>query len=133
MPWKNPAYKREYQRALNRRRLREGYLTPQNLLRLETVAQLLHAQGGRCYLCGDVATLGGRNHKSAVLEHDHRCCPNGRWCRYCLRGVSCADCNSVIGYAYEDPARLRVIADNLEAALSEVATRFAAKPQQMSL
>jgi hypothetical protein len=129
MSHKSRADRYEYQRQ---HRL-NGYLTPQNRLRRETIAELLHAQDGRCYLCGDVVTLGGRNHKSAVLEHDHRCCPVASWCRYCLRGVSCADCNSVIGYARDDPARLRVIADNLEAILTEVTARFAAKPQQMSL
>lgn len=73
------------------------------------------AQGGCCYLCGrDLAEL------DVIIEHDHRCCPEGRSCRNCRRGLACKDCNSAIGLAGDDPNRLRRMADALEAAQRRV-------------
>jgi hypothetical protein len=79
-------------------------------------ATMWNAQNGCCYLCGrDLAGL------DVIIEHDHRCCPQGKSCRNCRRGLSCKDCNSAIGLAGDDPGRLRRMADALEAAQQRVA------------
>ncbi len=69
------------------------------------------AQDGRCYLCGDDLIPGKED-----IDHDHACCPQGRSCRTCRRGLAHHRCNVIIGWAQDDPARLRYMADALEAA-----------------
>lgn len=79
------------------------------------------AQGGRCYLCRDpleVQENGLKRGENVHIEHDHRCCPTKRSCARCRRGLSCPRCNLLIGRVADDPALLRLIADNLEKALN---------------
>lgn len=85
-------------------------------------------QGGCCYLCGD-DMLPDRAH----IDHDHSCCPKGKSCRFCRRGLTCSRCNQLIGLADDDPDRLRRIAGNLETALKAVGERLAGKPVQATL
>jgi hypothetical protein len=66
-------------------------------------------QGG-CAICRTMDT--GR--QGWVVDHDHRCCPGERSCEKCRRGVLCTYCNSALGYAKDDPARLRAMAGYLE-------------------
>lgn len=82
---------------------------------------MLEAQGGRCYLCGN--DLGDET-KRIHLDHDHRCCPTGRSCPKCRRGVACSRCNVIAGFARDNPELLRVIADNLEMAVRVVTARL---------
>ena len=105
----------------NRLRQRHG-LTPADK------QAMLGAQGGRCYLCGDKLP-----YDKAFIDHDHSCCPQGKSCPACRRGLACDSCNTLIGYARDDPARLRRIAANLEAVAPVVAARIAAMPQQLTL
>lgn len=88
------------------------------------------AQGGMCYL-GNHPLPDSRNR--TVVDHDHNCCPNGRSCKFCRRGLACANCNSAIGLLSEDPALLRTVADNLERAHTRTAALIATKPAQMAL
>lgn len=67
-------------------------------------------QDGCCYLCGTEL----REDRSTTIDHDHSCCPAGRSCSACRRGLACVNCNAIVGMAGEDPQRLRVIADALE-------------------
>lgn len=85
------------------------------------------AQKGLCYLCSD--PLDREAAKAIHLDHDHRCCPLGRSCERCRRGLACKDCNRLIGIARDNPARLRHIADALEAANALVSERLA-QPRQ---
>ena len=91
-------------------------------------AEMWAAQDGRCYLCRRELDPG-----KAHMDHDHRCCPDGASCSRCRRGLACRACNTLVGSAEDDPARLRLIADNLEAALALAAERLAGKPEQMLL
>jgi hypothetical protein len=68
-------------------------------------------QDGRCYLCGDEM-----DPAVVDIDHDHSCCRRGKSCRTCRRGLAHHRCNVIIGWAFDDPARLRRIADNLEVA-----------------
>lgn len=110
------------------RRRQPGGKTPKERLRDEIIGPLWHEQEGCCYLCGGYVPL-----ERAVLEHDHRCCPLGAFCRFCIRGVSCQACNCAIGYVGDDPDRLEVMALNLRARLDEVTRRLAEKPEQLDL
>jgi hypothetical protein len=80
------------------------------------------AQGGKCYLCGSI--LRKDIPRSIQLDHDHSCCPLGRSCEKCRRGLACTDCNILIGRAGDDPDRLHRIANNLASAKEEVRRRM---------
>jgi hypothetical protein len=110
----NPAYDRDYMR-----RWRHG-----------NMEQLDGIQEKSCYLCGDPLPDDRARWR---VDHDHRCCPPGKSCQYCRRGLACHQCNVLIGLALDDPERLRRIAGNLEAALADVTRRLAHKPAQGEL
>ena len=88
----------------------------------ELFARLWHDQDGRCYLCGD--PLDPDAYRGIHLDHDHSCCPLGRSCDSCRRGLCCPQCNTLIGWAKDDPARLHRIADNLATANALVRQRM---------
>ena len=68
------------------------------------------AQGG-CLICG---TMRPGPH-GWVVDHDHGCCGPVKSCARCQRGILCGDCNTALGMAHDDPARLRKMAAYLEA------------------
>jgi hypothetical protein len=86
-------------------------------------AAMWESQDGLCYLCGDPMIRGGTT--GAHVDHDHSCCGERNSCRICRRGLACMDCNLAIGHARNDPARLRRMADALEAAQALVDQRKA--------
>jgi hypothetical protein len=61
------------------------------------------------------------------VDHDHSCCPQNTSCRTCRRGLVHHRCNITIGYAGDDPAFLRRIANALETAQLAFRERHAAK------
>lgn len=89
------------------------------------------AQEGCCYLCGD--PLKSDTPQAVVIDHDHGCCPQRRSCDICRRGLACGRCNKLLGLANEDPARLRRIADALEAANALVQARLPRRPVQEAM
>lgn len=97
-------------------------------MRPEDWAAMWDAQQGLCYLCSE--ELGDQR---AVIEHDHSCCPPESSCRICRRGLAHSDCNSSIGMARDDPARLRRMADALEAAQAIVEQRKAEAGEEIVL
>jgi hypothetical protein len=99
---------------------RESYMLRRHGISRADFAAMLEAQGGLCYLCGDPVRREGPNGPDkAAIEHDHQCCPRGRSCPACRRGISCTRCNLAVGHALDSPARLRLIADRLEAVMAE--------------
>jgi hypothetical protein len=94
----------------------------------EVRAAFWEAQEGCCYLCGD--PLRTDKPQSVVFDHNHECCPQDKSCSTCRRGLACSRCNLAIGYALDDPARLRRIADSLEAANTLFSARLTAKSLQ---
>src|SRR6185437_4391871 len=127
---RNQEARREYERAY--RKANPVSTAAKTAKKRHGTAQAFAAmwaeQGGRCYLCEDGLVPG-----SAHIDHDHLCCPVGKSCRWCRRGLACRRCNILIGHADHDPARLRRIADNLEAVLQPVRDRIACKPHQAEL
>lgn len=118
--------KRDYQASNGpqmRRKSRHGLLP-------EDWARMHEAQNGRCYLCGDPLP---DDPQKIHIDHDHTCCPAGKSCAACRRGMACDACNHVIGMAYDEVDRLRRIADALESAHAMVRPRIAAKSVQTEL
>jgi recombination endonuclease VII len=74
-------------------------------------------QGGACAICGRAPTGKGLA-ASLHIDHDHACCPGKESCGECVRGLLCSSCNTMLGLAGEDPARLQAGIDYL--------TKFAA-------
>ena len=67
---------------------------------------LRHCLGGHvdsarwpCYLCGDPLPAGKDTH----IDHDHACCPAGKSCPFCRRGLACSRCNRIIGAVDDNP------------------------------
>jgi hypothetical protein len=123
--WENRDQENAGRRA---RRLRPGGKTPRERLRDEFIANLWLEQDGLCYLCEEAVAL-----EDAILEHDHKCCPERYFCRFCIRGMSCEQCNLMIGHARDDPDRLERVARNLRVKLAEMEDRLASKPRQLEL
>jgi len=73
----------------------------------EQYESMVTAQAGRCGSCGDEAAL--------VVDHDHSCCGGDRTCGQCIRGLVCADCNKVFGFARDSVERLEKAAAYLRA------------------
>jgi hypothetical protein len=88
----------------------------------EDRAAMWKAQNGDCYLCGEPMD----NPRLIRIDHDHSCCPPNTSCRTCRRGLAHHRCNIAIGYAGDDAALLRRMADALEAAQSAFRQRKAA-------
>lgn len=62
---------------------------------------------GRCDTCGRTPPETGRKRiRRLTIDHNHR--------TGAFRGLLCASCNSAIGFAGDDPDRLRILADYLE-------------------
>lgn len=76
--------------------------------------EMLTAQGGGCYLCGEPLDLEAA--RGINVDHDHSCCRGRRSCGTCVRGLACHGCNAGIGNFGDDPERMRRVADNLEMA-----------------
>lgn len=92
-------------------------------------AGMWDAQKGLCYLCEEPLVPGFDTH----IDHDHSCCPKGRTCSFCRRGLACTRCNKLIGHVKDSPELLRKIAGNLEPAVARVRAQIATKQQQDAL
>jgi hypothetical protein len=58
-----------------------------------------NAQEKKCGICGK--TNPGRSTTGTIkrwsIDHDHACCPAGKACMKCVRGLLCSNCNTAIG------------------------------------
>lgn len=92
-------------------------------------ARMYAEQDGLCYLCEQPLPVSG---KDVHVDHDHTCCDIGpkssQSCQYCRRGLAHQACNQIWGLARENPALLRLMADNGSRAAAEAKRRIAAKP-----
>ena len=76
----------------------------------EAVEAMLASQGYRCAICRKRF----KGHQHTHIDHDHSCCPSGRSCGKCIRGILCNFCNQGLGRFRDDPALLRRSARYLE-------------------
>lgn len=129
--WRNRERILERQRATSaqtRDKRFMAWLWRVHRLRPEGLAAMWDAQEGHCYLCPEAL-----DPKNFRIDHDHSCCPYGRSCAICRRGLAHNNCNAAIGLAGDSPATLRRMADALEAAQRGVEQRKAAAAVQDSL
>lgn len=70
-------------------------------LTIDEYDRLLATQGGVCAICKETCPTGRR----LATDHDHA---SGR-----VRGLLCARCNPMLGYAQDDPRRLAAGAEYL--------------------
>jgi len=75
-------------------------------LTVEAYDALLERDDG-CAICGIKESYSKRLH----IDHDHACCPGGRSCGKCVRGLLCSSCNTGLG-AFLDDAELLLKAIN---------------------
>lgn len=68
-------------------------------IRLEDFEQMFEEQGKVCAICGTDAH-GGLNWQ---MDHDHNCCPVGKSCGKCNRGILCRSCNVTLTKTLELP------------------------------
>ena len=123
------AYDAEY-RTANRTKIRANFMQRTHGLRPEDWSALRDAQDGRCYLCGDELI---DERLRIHVDHDHSHCGDLKSCHVCRRGLACGNCNKAIGFAGDDPARLRRMADALETAKLAVERRKEEAGEQLSL
>lgn len=80
---------------------REYYIRKMGLT-LDFYYAALTAQQGVCKICKSPPGT-----KDLAVDHDRRCCPQGRVCESCFRGLLCAPCNLSLGTMHDDVDRLR--------------------------
>lgn len=71
-----------------------------------------------CQICGvnlltPVRQDRGKMRALLVVDHDHRCCPEGRSCGECIKGFLCNDCNAGIGFLKESVVNVQQAAEYL--------------------
>lgn len=59
----------------------------------------------QCAICGTPLSIDGSGDRFHI-DHDHVCCPQGRGCDNCVRGLLCQSCNSGLGQFRDSPDRL---------------------------
>lgn len=108
------------------RTLRRHGMTP------EDWTAMFNAQSGCCYLCGCDLVVGAPNGDLSQphVDHVHDHCGPKKSCPACRRGIACARCNALIGWAEDDPALLVRIAETLTLANAAATVRIAAVPVQ---
>lgn len=74
--------------------------------------RLLKEQGGKCKTCPNTEadTYNGK----LCIDHDHNCCPSGKYCDDCIRGLLCTGCNFAIGFAGDDIGTLENLIEYLK-------------------
>lgn len=96
-------------------------------LSLSAIDHLVDMQGG-CAICA--ASTAGT--KSWHVDHDHACCPTGKACEKCRRGILCHRCNSALG-CFGDDASVIERARILVASFHPIAPVVRAGPTKHSL
>lgn len=78
-------------------------------LSAERYAAMLAEQKGVCAICGNGCATG----KPLAVDHNHACCPTQKSCGSCIRGLLCAKCNTMLGFAKDSAALLMAAAKYL--------------------
>ena len=77
----------------NRDKVKWNAVWTRHRMRKEDLEQLLTDQDSRCAICTDPITLDDLH-----IDHDHECCPMGKSCSKCRRGLLCMSCNHRLGW-----------------------------------
>lgn len=66
---------------------------------LDQYNEMWHAQGGVCAICGKPETTKNQHSmRQLSVDHDHKTSK--------IRGLLCSNCNSMLGFVYDNPATL---------------------------
>lgn len=95
---KHKVYREEFPEKNKERKLKYYYN-----ITLDQYNEMLDSQNHVCAICEGTNESSG---KDLFVDHDHSCCPGGRSCGECVRGLLCNDCNLSIGRMRDDPIRL---------------------------
>ena len=96
-------------RAENPRAERDKKLRYSFGISVDDYDRMLRQQNGVCAICHRPETIcssKGNKIKRLTVDHDHSTRK--------VRGLVCGKCNSILGYADDDPCRLLIAADYLE-------------------
>ena len=86
-------------RKENPERIKAYHLSNKYKLTLQEYKDFWFRQNG-CCPCGFIfAEIPGQ---TPHIDHDHACCPGGKSCGKCVRGLLCRICNFVLGVYKED-------------------------------
>lgn len=98
----NPDRNKNYNKSRENPRvaelIRKNKLWHRYNLTVDEYNKLLESQGRGCAICGKTPEELG---KYLVVDHDHSCCPPGKSCGKCVRGLLCTNCNTKLGW-YEN-------------------------------
>lgn len=108
--YSTPEGRRQYDRAHRKRhpdQYKDADLKKYFGINLEEYREKLRAQKGVCAICGEPETAILRGQiRSLAVDHHH---DSGQ-----IRDLLCMSCNSMVGYARENPVYLRAAAEYLE-------------------
>jgi hypothetical protein len=65
----------------------------------EKYEKMLSDQNNLCFICKRPE----KGDRRLSIDHDHSCCPSGRSCGGCVRGLICLKCNTALGACNDDP------------------------------
>jgi hypothetical protein len=72
-------------------------------LREEDYLRMKADQSNLCPVCGDELPAD----LSAIVDHDHNCCPETKTCGVCVRALLHTRCNTLVGYVEKQPAHVQ--------------------------
>ena len=112
LEWHRDYYKKNADRILTRKR---DYVAKkravEKLYNLSSpYADMVAMQNGVCAACGLPPT-----DKGLCVDHDHDCCPKGRSCGKCVRGLLCDPCNKALGNVKDSEDTLLGLIEYLKA------------------
>lgn len=104
----DPEWQTRYNKARPKRvpdYRRDEHLKRTYNMSIEDFDRLYEEQGGICAVCSESIP---RTHK-VYVDHDHACCPKGKSCGSCIRGLLCLRCNTTLGKLADDADLIRAM------------------------
>jgi hypothetical protein len=93
-----------YKTESGKRSVRATKLKQHYGITVERYEAMLTEQNHKCLLCG---MLFGEDWKILPrVDHDHACCSGVKSCGKCVRGLLCAVCNAMLGFALDNTETL---------------------------